>query len=378
MNKRFLITALAGLAFPLSLSAQEGGFEFEVVARVETTPVKNQARTGTCWSFASSSFIETELIRMGKDPLDISEMFFVRMTYPQKAENYVRLHGSTVFGEGSLGGDVMRAVRLYGIVPESAYPGRRYGGERHDHSELQAVLRGALDGVVGNRQLSPVWEDAVAGILDAYLGTVPESFEYAGKTYTPRSFADALGIDPDDYVELTSFSHHPFDTRFAVEVPDNWARNQSYNIPLDELMSVIDHAVTNGYTVDWDGDVSERGFCHAQGVALLPLKTWDERAPEEREQLCKIPEAEVSVTQEVRQRGFDDYASSDDHLMHIVGIARDQNGAKYYITKNSWGVGGAGDGFVNMSESYVRAKTISIIVHRDALPDALGRRLATN
>jgi len=376
MIRRLLLLALFLLA-PSTGLAQQGtsGFQFQVLKRVPTTPVKDQARTGTCWSFATTSFVETELIRMGEGPLDLSEMFFVRVTYPQKAENYVRLHGNTVLGQGSLGQDVLRAVKLYGLVPEAAYPGRRYGAERHDHSELHGMLRGALDALVESRSITPVWPDAVDGILDAYLGVVPERFEHAGKGYTPRSFLEASGFDPAAYVELTSFTHHPFDAWFALEIPDNWARNRSYNVTLDEMMAVLDRVLARGFSVAWDGDVSERSFCHGKGVALWPAEAWDERSDEEKQALCDRPEPEMPVTQESRQRGFDDYTSSDDHLMHIVGTATDQNGTRYYITKNSWGVTGAQDGYVYMSESYVRAKTISVLVHRDALPTQLSRRV---
>jgi bleomycin hydrolase len=351
------------------------GFEFETVDAVRTTPVKDQARTGTCWSFATTSYLETELLRTGSDPMDISEMFFVRMNYPQKARNYVRMHGRAALGQGSLAGDVIRAVRLYGVVPEAVYPGRRYGAEEHDHSELHAMLKAAVDAVLARPPLSPVWPDAVDGILDAYLGAVPEQFTYAGRSYTPQTFASALGIDPDDYVEITSFTHHPFDTWVALEIPDNWAENLSYNVPLDELMAVIDRALANGFSVAWDGDVSERSFCHGDGVALLPATSWDERSEAERRALCKTPEDEAEVTQAMRQTWFDDHTSTDDHLMHLVGTARDQNGTRYYITKNSWGESGAQDGYVYMSESYVRAKTISAMVHRDALPQDLAGRI---
>ena len=375
MKRVSLVLLCLALAAPAA-TAQEDGFEFDVVKLIETTSVKNQGRTGTCWSFASSSFLETELVRMGKDPVDLSEMYFVRMTYPLKVRNYVRLHGNATIGQGSLGGDVMRAIRLFGAVPEEVYPGRRYGAEQHDHSELFAVVQAVAEALVGRRELSPVWPDAVEGVLDAYLGGVPEQFTYQGRTYTPRSFADALGLSPKDYVELTSFSHHPFNTRFAIEIPDNWARNQSYNVPLDDLIQVMDQAIENSFSVDWDGDVSERSFCHGKGVAVLPAVPWDARSGADRERVCSVPEPEVEVTQELRQRLFDSYSSTDDRLMHIVGIARDQNGSKYYITKNSWGETGAEQGYVYMSEPYVRAKTVSIVVHRDALPSGLRGQVA--
>ncbi|MGD8727158.1 MAG: C1 family peptidase [Gemmatimonadales bacterium] len=373
MLRKSLYAVVVALLVPATVQTQE--FEFEVVADAEASAVKSQGRTGTCWSFATTSMLESELVRQGKEPVDISEMFFVRMNYPLKVANYVRLHGTAAMGQGSLGGDVLRALRLYGVVPEAAYPGRRYGAEEHDHSEMHSVLRGASDALVEARQLSPVWADAVEGILDAYLGEPPETFMYGGQSYTPHSFAEALGIDADDYVELTSFSHHPFYTSFAVEVPDNWARNVSFNLPLDELIEVMDHAIEHGFTIDWDGDVSERSFCQNNGVAVWPLKTWAERDAAERNTMCAAPEPEVEVTQDVRQAGFDDYTSTDDHLMHVTGLARDQHGTKYYITKNSWGLTGPQDGFIYMSEAYVRAKTISILLHRDALPPSVAARM---
>ena len=350
MKRVFFVLLCAALVAPTA-AAQEEGFDFTILRDVATTSVKNQGRTGTCWSFASSSFMETELLRMGKEGVDLSEMYFVRVTYPQKVANYVRLHGSTALGQGSLAGDVIRAIRKYGAVPQEVYEGRRYGAPGHDHSELFALVQAAADALVERRQLSPAWPDAIDGILDAYLG-------------------------PDDYVELTSFTHHAFNTWFAIEVPDNWARNKSYNVPLDDLMSVIDNALENGYSVDWDGDVSERSFCHSKGVAVLPLVPWASRSSEEQGQVCGVPQPELTVTPEVRQQMFDNYASTDDHLMHLVGIARDQNGTKYYVTKNSWGETGAEDGYVYMSEQYVRAKTVSIMVHRDALPRSLRGSVA--
>jgi len=375
MKRVFFVLLCAALVAPAA-AAQEEGFDFTVLRDVATTSVKNQGRTGTCWSFASSSFMETELLRMGKEGVDLSEMYFVRVTYPQKVRNYVRLHGSAALGQGSLAGDVIRAIRKYGAVPQEVYEGRRYGSPGHDHSELFAMVQAAADALVERRQLSPVWPDAIDGILDAYLGPIPEQFTYQGRSYTPHSFAEWLGLGPDDYVELTSFTHHPFNTWFAVEIPDNWARNKSYNVPLDDLMGVIDNAIENGYSVDWDCDVSERSFCHSKGVAVLPLVPWASRSSEEQGQVCGVPQPELTVTPEVRQQMFDNYTSTDDHLMHIVGIARDQNGTKYYVTKNSWGETGAEDGYVYMSEQFVRAKTVTIMVHRDALPRSLRGSVA--
>lgn len=376
----FLLALLAALPAWSQEDGEEGdGFRFEIAKQLDTTPVKNQSRTGTCWSFATSSFIETELIRMGKGRHDLSEMFAVRMIYPEKARRYVRYHGNSTLGSGSLSGDLLRVWREHGALPESVYDGRFVGQDRHNHAELDKVLKAMLDAVVSNpgKTLSPAWPEAVNGVLDAYLGAVPETFEYEGKTYTPRSFADMLGIDPGDYVELTSFAHHPFYTRIDLELPDNWAENLYYNVPLDELMAVLDRAIEKGYSVGWDGDTSERSFMHKKGVATMPAVDWEARDSDAQDALGDAPEEELTVTQAVRQAMFDNYATTDDHLMHIVGIATDQNGTRYYITKNSWGtLRSEFEGYLNMSEAYVRAKTVSILVHRDVLPAALSERLA--
>ncbi len=354
-------------------------FEFKIIKQLDASSVKNQARTGTCWSFATSSFLESELLRTGKGKFDLSEMFVVRHIYPQKALNYVQRHGNTTFGSGSLSGDLMRTLAEYGAVPEYVFDGKFVGYSKHNHAEMDAVLKAMLDAVIANKgkRLSPAWRDAVEGVLDAYLGKLPKEFDYNGKTYTPKSFAESLGIKPADYIELTSFTHHPFYNTFAIELPDNWANNRYYNVPLNELMEALDHALESGYTVGWDGDTSEKEFNKKEGIAILPLIDWDEKSEAEQENTCKIPEPEKEVTQALRQEYFENYATTDDHLMHITGIATDQNGVRYYITKNSWGTKDRGhDGYVYMSEAYVRAKTVSILMHRDALPQNLGKRLA--
>ncbi len=370
---------LLSFGFCRETEGEPQGFQFTILKQLEATSVKNQAKTGTCWSFATSSFLESELLRMGKGRYDLSEMFVVRHIYPQKALNYVRRHGNTTFGAGSLSGDLLRTVAEYGVVPEFVYDGKFVGYSRHNHAEMDAVLKAMLDAVIANqgKRLSPAWPKAVDAVLDAYLGEVPEKFAYNGKTYTPKSFAAELGIKPTEYIELTSFTHHPFYSEFALEIPDNWANNRYYNVPLDEFMNALNHALENGYTVGWDGDVSEKEFNKKEGVAILPLIDWEEKTEAEQEQTCKTPEPEKEVTPELRQQYFENYATTDDHLMHITGIATDQNGTRYYITKNSWGTKDRGhDGYVYMSEAYVRAKTVSILMHRNALPENLGKRLA--
>jgi bleomycin hydrolase len=315
---------------------------------------------------------------MGKGQFDLSEMFIVRMIYPQKAEHYVRLHGHARFGAGSLAGDVMRVIRKYGMVPDSVFTGRYVGQSRHNHLEMDAVLKAALDAIINNKSklLSKAWLEAINGILDAYLGEIPEHFTYNGKDYTPRTFADELGINPRNYVEFTSFKHHPFYRHFSLELPDNCFLNKYYNIPLDEFMTVVDFAIGKGYTLGWDGDVSENTFHRKRGIAILPQKAWDDRTKEEQDNICISPEPEISVTQQIRQEQFDNYTTKDDHLMHVTGIAEDKNGVKYYIIKNSWGtLDKDKDGYVYMSESFFRAKTISVMVHREAVPKGLAAKL---
>jgi len=357
---------------------KSGEFVLNILIDVDATNVKNQSRTGTCWTFATNSFLESELIRLGKDPVDLSEMFVVRKTYPVKARRYVRLHGNGTLGAGSLSGDVLRVIREHGMVPEAVYNGKFDNEELHNHNELDAVLRAMLNTIIKNpgKKLSPVWPKAIEGVLDAYLGEAPESFKFAGKNYTPRSFADHLGIDPDNYIEFTSFNHQPFYQPMAIELPDNWALNMSYNLPLDEFVGLMDAALEKGYSLGWDGDVSEKSFVQKKGLATLPQKVWDMRTKAERDSILMKPEPEIDVTQAVRQKMFDNYQTTDDHLMHITGISKDQNGTRYYITKNSWGTKDHTlNGYIHMSESYTKAKTVSFIVHKDAIPKGLRKKL---
>ena len=382
------------LSVALSMSAMGAmaqGYQFTDVCRVPATPVKNQASTGTCWCFATTSFMESELLRMGKGEYDLSEMFIVRQKYMnQLNDNYIR-QGEGNIGQGSLSHTFMNAFRQVGIVPEEVYSGINYDSDRHNHGELVRYMGAIANEAVKMRKRSPEYNELIQSLFDIYLGKVPEKFSYKGKEYTPQSFAASLGLNMDDYVELTSFNHHPYYQKFEVEVHDNWEHYQQYNLPLDELIEVQDYALQHGFTVCWDGDVSEKGFSFKNGVAINPevkkvedYSTTDRARFEkmdEKERLDEVykfehPYPEVNVTQEVRQAGFESYVTTDDHLMHLTGIAKDQNGTKYYITKNSWGTErNTFGGYLNMSESYVRAKMIYIMVHKDAIPKAIKAKL---
>lgn len=367
------------------------GYQFTEVVTVPATPVKNQAATGTCWCFATTSFMESELLRMGKGTYDLSEMFIVRQKYMnQLQDNYLR-RGEGNIGQGSLSHTFMNAYRQVGIVPEEVYTGINYNSERHNHSEMVRYMQALADVAVKAKTRSPEYYKLIDNLFDTYLGKLPEKFTYKGKEYTPKSFAESLGLNMDDYIELTSFTHHPYYVKFDVEVPDNWEHSLMYNLPLDEMMETVDHALTNGYTVCWDGDVSEKGFSFTNGVAINPevkkvedLSNTDRARFEklgEKERLEEVfkferPYPEVNVTPEVRQAGFESFVTTDDHLMHVTGITKDQNGTKYYITKNSWGTDrNKFGGYLNMSESFVRAKTIYVMVHKDVIPKAIKGKL---
>lgn len=372
--------------------AQEKGYEFTVVKENPITSIKNQSNSGTCWSFSGVSFLESELIRMNKGEHDLSEMYIVRRNYADKAMKYVRTDGHLNFAQGGSFADVVETLNEYGVLPEAAYNGLNYGETVHRHSEMEKGLGGYIKAVSGNpnRKLSTAWFNGFNGILDAYLGVVPADFAVNGKTYTSQEYAKSLGLDANNYISLTSFTHHPFYQPFAIEIPDNWRWSLSYNLPVNELMEVVDYVLSNGYTIAWATDVSENGFTR-DGLAVIP----DENDPDnigsdqahwlglsqvEKNNKIKAmvgqgPVKEKVITQDMRQIAYDNKETTDDHGMHIYGIAKDQTGKKYYMVKNSWGETGKYKGIWYASEAFVQYKTMSIVINKESLPKAIKNKL---
>ena len=335
-------------------------YEFSIEHSISYTNVKSQDSTGTCWSFATASFIESELIRQEKGQHDLSEMFIVKNIYKDKAQNYVLRQGKANFSQGALAHDFINSAHRFGLVPEEIYSGRDDNSKRHDHSEMEVVMKGFLEAVAKQKSLSPRWKIASDRILDTYLGDSPTRFSYRDRSYSPKEFSQSLGFNGKDYQSITSFTHHPFGESFVLEIPDNYSNGSFQNVPIDNLIETIDFAIENGFSVAWDGDVSEKGFSAARGIAVLP-------ANGSRRDLFTRPGEELVVNQEMRQDAFNSLATTDDHLMHLVGISRDSEGNKYYVVKNSWGEIGKHKGFIHLSEAFVRLKTVAIIVHKDAV-----------
>ena len=346
-------------------------YEFQTIKEINCTPVISQGITGTCWSFSTTSFLESEIIRLTGKPVDLSEMYTVRNTYPKKAENYVLRQGKTQFSEGGLAHDVLNSVAQNGLVPNSVYSGLNGTAEKHNHTELQALLEGMLKVFVENpgKKLSPQWKEAVQAVLDVYLGENPTEFIYDGKKYTPMTFLATSKIDPKAYVSLTSFTNEPFYKPFILNVPDNFSNGSFYNLPLDEFIRAIDEALEKGYTLSLDCDVSEPTFSGKYGVAVVPENETDAKTI-----LTEI-KPEKKITQEFRQQEFENLSTQDDHLMHIVGKVKDQNGTIYYKVKNSWGETSGKNGFMYMSVNYMRLKALSVLVHKDALTAATKKSL---
>ena len=356
------------LAICLLATSTEGQYRFTSTQDIECTDIKSQGSTGTCWSFATSSFLESELIRLGVSNPDISEMYIVREIYKDKARNYILRQGKANFSQGSLSHDVIRVLNSKGIMPQSAFAGKASTEKKYNHSEMEAVLKGMLDGVLKQKSVSNKWMLAFDKVLDVYLGECPKEFMVDGKKMRPSDYAANLDLDPEDYVSVTSFSHHPFYSKFILEIPDNYSSGSYFNIPMEEMLKIIDNAADKGYSIAWDGDVSEKGFSAKEGIAILP-------ADPTRKDLFTAPGEELAVTQESRQTMFESFSTTDDHLMQVVGTAKDVKGNKYYKIKNSWGEISDYKGYLYMSKPYMQAKTVSIMVHKDAIPIEIMNKL---
>jgi bleomycin hydrolase len=354
-------------------------YEFKHVINVETTKVKNQNRTGTCWTFAGNSFIETELLREGKGEVDLSEMFIVRNMYPEKADLYVRYHGKTQFGEGALTNDVMRSIDKYGVVPESEYSTRPENGYLN-HAEMSGILEDMLKRIVATdaSNRTTKWKKAFESVLDVYMGPAPSKFEVNGVEYTPISYRDYLGIDTKQFVDITSFTHHPFYNKFVLEVPDNFSHGEFYNVPMNELLEITEKALENGYSVDWGADVSEPSFESKYGLAINPADMKQMILDKDVIKWDSIY-TELNITQEIRQEDFDNYLTQDDHGMHIVGIVKDKLNRKYFVVKNSWGTKKRGhEGYLYVSYSYFMHKTTAITLNKNGIPSNLKKKLKIN
>ncbi len=392
MKKLIALAAVAVLLPTLSFAQDEKKDEkknvFTPVVENAVTSVKDQHRSGTCWAYSSLGFFESELLRMGKGEFDLCESFLAYKTYMDRADKAVRTHGDASFSEGGSFYDAVYCLKHYGIVPQEAmpFPGSLYGDSLFNFTQMMKVAGAVVKTISseGIKNPNPVWKKDLSSIFEHYFGELPETFEYKGKSYTPQSFVQYLGINPDDYVSLTSFNHVPFYEQFVIEVQDNWRWGLSYNLPLDEFMETMDYAVRNGYTFAWGADVSERGFNSATATVTVPDTkveskegsdavrwTGDNGKGEPQKKSIK----ELEITQELRQQGYDNWETTDDHGMIIYGIAKDENGKEWYMMKNSWGARGPHDGFWYVSKPFVAYKTINILLHKDAVPKDIKRKL---
>lgn len=393
------ITMLAAVAFGMTsafaqtvTNAPDSKYQFTKIVHLDATPVQNQGMTGTCWSFSSISFFESELIRMGvKNPSELSVMYIVRKAYEAKADRFIRMDGKINFGEGGAFHDIPWVVKRYGIVPASVYSGLTGGKTTYNHEELYGVLNAFMQTILTEVQkghgIGTEWKKAFNGILDAYLGPEIKEFDFNGKKYTPMSYAASLNLNMKDYVSITSFTNDPFYEACEIAIPDNWTWGDSYNVPLNDLVPVVENALKNGYTVAWGADVSEKGFNFREGIAIVPEdpatiqvkgrdnKNFNDAGAEKKSNAFLEPVKELTVTQEMRQEGYDNKTTTDDHGMHIVGMYKDQNGTLFFLVKNSWGTSNMPKGYLYVSEHYFRLKTINVYLHKDGLTKELKSKL---
>lgn len=397
MKKIILSLAVfsAGLiAYAQNTNTEGSSYSFTEVAHHDATPVLSQGYTGTCWSFSALSFFESEMIRKGvENPPILSQMYIARKAYEGKAENYIRMDGKSNFSQGGAFHDIPYVFERYGIVPIEAYEGLNYGTDKHNHKEVYSVLNGYMGGVLnyvdnkGDAALSKNWKAGLSGILDAYLGEDPTTFTYEGKEYTPKSFAESTKLNMDDYVSLTSFTHFPMHEEVQLLIPDNWSNGTSYNVSMDELLEATVSALENGYTVVWGADVSEKGFNFGKGLAIVPEdestikvrgrdnSNFSDAGASKESNAFLTPVKEITVTPEMRQEGYDNKTTTDDHGMHITGLYEEANGTRYFLVKNSWGTGNYPEGYLYVSENYFKLKTINVYLHKDGIPKGISKKI---
>lgn len=362
--------------FPKNIKLLESEFVFTELIRLKSTTVKNQGASNTCWSYTGNSFLESEMIRMGRDPVAISPLYTVRKAYLERARNYLRLHGGLKLNEGGQLHDVMQILRMHGAMPRAVYTGIKAGKSLSNFKGLRTVLNSRLSSMVKSRELKRSWEQDVELLMDDYLGKVPVNFDYRGKSYTARSFADqVIGIDPDQYIHIASVTTAPYYKSFVFLIPDNWSFSQFLNLPMEELSIVIDQALKKGFTVACTVDISEPGFSWPYGIAYVPQNSASDMTAEEKKAQFIRPQPERKVDAMERQSAFDAWQTTDDHALHIIGLVEDQNGKEYYVAKNSWGRGNAFQGFVYLTKEYVRYKSTALMLHKDALEASLKNKL---
>jgi len=375
------VSAQDGLVNSLKINASEKSaesFKFTDVINLANTSIKNQGSSGTCWSYSTNSYLESEMIRLGKQPVEISQVFSARNAYVEKGKNYVRMHGAVTLGDGGELHDVINMYKKYGAVPQEVYSGLNYGTTKNKFAEMASITEALLAAVVKNPngELTPNWEKAYAAVIDSYLGEVPKNFTYKGKNYTPQSFAkEMIGINPEEYIEFASYATEPYYKKTMMMVPDNWSFDLVYNVKMNDMTAIIDNALKNGFTVAWATDVSEKSFSWKNGVAYVPTKKFDDMTKDERENMFNGPKEELKITEELRQKALDNYQTTDDHAMHIVGIAKDQLGKEYYIVKNSWGVTNDYKGYLYVTKDFVKYKTTSFMVNKAGIPADISTKI---
>ena len=391
MNKIFMTAALACLVSGTAIAQEKkDSVDFTVVKENKITSIKDQNQSGTCWAYSALGFIEAELLRMGKGEHDLCESFLVYNTYMDRADKAVRTHGDASFSQGGSFYDAIYCLENYGMVPQTAMPapGELYGDSLFNFNQLDAVASAYVQAIAKGKQkkITLTWKSDLSNIYKNYFGELPKEFRHNGKTYTPQSYVKSLGLNPADYVSLTSYTHHPFYSKFILEIQDNWRWAESYNLPLDEFMEVMDHGVRNGYCFAWGSDVSEKGFDARKGTATVPAngKTNDKTGSDAARwtgdnfkggAVINTGNDEMTITQELRQIGYDNWETTDDHGMVIYGIAKDKNGKEFFMVKNSWGEYGPYKGMFYASKAFVAYKTMNIVIHKDALPKHIAKKL---